>query len=81
MASKLSQANINSLDTENKLALIILLSKALTLNDTPNNKLANNNIIITSYSGIKQDRLPNLTKPYYSLTQKVSQIYKYSYYY
>ena len=81
MASKLSQANINSLDTENKLAVIILLSKALVPNDTPNNKLANNNIIITSYSGIKQDILPNLTRPYYILTQKVSQIYKYSYYY
>ena len=81
MASKLNQANIDSLDTENKLALIILLSKALAPNDTPNNKLANNKIIITSYNGIKQDRLPNLTKPYYGLTWKVSQRYKYSYYY
>ena len=81
MASKLSQANINSLDIENKLAPIISLSKALAPNNTPDNKLVNNDVIITSYNGIKWDRLPNLTKPYYSLIQKVSQIYKYSYYY
>ncbi len=67
MASKLNQANINSLDIENELAPIISLFKALTPNDTPNNKLANNNITIASYNSIKLDRLPNLTKPYYSL--------------
>ncbi len=67
MASKLSKANINSLNTENELALIILLFKALAPNDTPDNKLANNNITIASYNSIKWDRLPDLIKPYYSL--------------
>ena len=67
MASKLSQANINSLDIENKLTLTISLSKALAPNNTLNNKLANNNNIIASYNSIKWDRLPNFTKPYYSL--------------
>ena len=81
MAGELSQANINSLGAENKLALIISLSKALIPNDTLNNKLANNNNIITSYNGIKWDRLSNLTKPYYSLIWKVSYIYKYNYRY
>ena len=52
---------------ENKLALIISLSKALAPNNTPNDKLADNNNIITSYNGIKWDKLPDFTKPYYSL--------------
>jgi hypothetical protein len=53
MANELSQANINSLDAENKLAPIISLSEALAPDNTPNDKLANNNDIITSYDGIK----------------------------
>ena len=65
---------------ENELVLIISLSKALAPNNTPNNKLANNNDTITSYNSIKWDRLPDLTKPYYSLMRKVSWIYKYGYY-
>ena len=72
MAGELSQANINSLDAESELALIIFLFKALAPDNTPDNKLANNNNTIASYNGIKQDRLPDLTKPHYSLTQKVS---------
>ena len=52
---------------ENELVLIISLFEALAPNNTPNNKLANNNNTIASYNGIKWDRLPNLTKPYYSL--------------
>ena len=35
MASKFSQANINSLDAENKLTLTISLSEALVPDDTP----------------------------------------------
>ena len=38
---------------ENKLALIISFFEALAPDDTPNNKLADNNDIITSYNGIK----------------------------
>ena len=53
MAGELSQANINSLDMENKPALIISLSKALVPNNTPNNKLADDNNTIISYNGIK----------------------------
>ena len=53
MVSELSQANINSLDAENKLAPTISLSKALAPDNTPNNKLADDNNIITSYNGIK----------------------------
>ena len=67
MAGELSQANINSLDTENEPALIISLSKAPAPDDTPNDKLANNNNTIASYNGIKGDKLPDFTKPYYSL--------------
>lgn len=66
---------------ENKLALIISFSKALAPDNTPNNKLADNNDTIASYNSIKWDKLPNLIKLYYNLTQKVSWIYKYSYCY
>ena len=67
MASELSQANINSLDAENELALIISFSEALVPNNTPDDKLVNNNNTIASYDGIKWDKLPDLIKLYYSL--------------
>ena len=72
IAGELSQANINSLDTENELAPTISVSKAPAPNDTPDDKLTDDNITIASYNGIKWDRLPNLTKPYHGLTRKVS---------
>ena len=79
MAGELSQANINSLNAENELVLTISLSKALAPDNTPDDKLANNNNIIASYDSIKQNKLPDLIKPYYSLMWKVSWIYKYGY--
>ena len=57
---------------ENEPALIISFSKALAPDDTPNDKLADDDNTIASYDGIKWDRLPNLTKPYCSLTRKIS---------
>ncbi len=62
-----------------ELAPTISLSKAPAPDDTPDDKLADDDVTITSYDGIKWDRLPNLTKPYRGLTRKVSWIYKYGY--
>ena len=79
MANELSQANINSLDVENEPAPTISLSEAPAPNNTPDDKLADNDDTIASYDGIKWDRLPDLTKPHHDSMWKVSWIYKYGY--